>query len=460
MGVASFVCTYLYGPFAVIKTAVESYIHIAKNILKRVESVASALMSTLTHVIDKSLAQIVNLVKEYEKELFDMLYDSIFGSDRSFWCSKLWKCVALFSELLDSNSWLNQKLRRYLEKKCKSTATLDLMDLIHQSIDDFIVFQETVCNAGFTVEFGISYIKQLLEWCSAQVAEFTSFLKRNIKRLKLLLEDYLNTVIDWGIIDYLEKLANFFACAFDPKATSCAEIDTANNFYNEALAKLKLTKSGQGYNLSPEYRNAIYGGLEGTANYCSNIKGDIDAAFAKCIDPEKLKNANAAYNLSENIFPGGMSYSEFKRGSWKNNKVVKKFRATRDAYETAWENFRTQKTKDDDYTLNDELKNTYIDMNGDVYIKDGCDYILFNEYLEDCELTEPEEEEVVSSVPLPKGSMLWGDEIISIVEAGVRIKKNKEEDAAMVEECKALHEYVNSWKNNAGGTVRYAEATI
>ena len=34
MGYASLVCTYLYGSFAILKAAIETYIHVAKNVLK------------------------------------------------------------------------------------------------------------------------------------------------------------------------------------------------------------------------------------------------------------------------------------------------------------------------------------------------------------------------------------------------------------------------------------------
>jgi len=78
---------------------------------------------------------------------------------------------------------------------------------IRDIISDFLKFQQIICSAGFTVEFGISYIKSLLGWCKEQMEAYLSWVERKIKSLKLALEGYLNTVIDWGVLDYLEKIS-------------------------------------------------------------------------------------------------------------------------------------------------------------------------------------------------------------------------------------------------------------
>ena len=210
MGFASLVCTYLYGTFALVKTVLEGIVKLAKNLIKRLDTLATTLMTTVRYTINATMRTIVNLVKQYEKELFDLLYNAVFGTDKSFWCNRLWKCAALLAELLDSNSWLNGMIKRWLERKCRKTGAFDMMDLIKESITDFSQFQQTVCAAGFTVEFGISYIKKLFEWCSETIDSYLKFLERNIKRLKLLAEKYLNTLIDWDIMTYLDKLMSFF----------------------------------------------------------------------------------------------------------------------------------------------------------------------------------------------------------------------------------------------------------
>ena len=280
MGVPSLICTYLYGSFMLIKNTLEGYLQVAKNMLKRVDALAMALMNTCRIMMDTTMTVMIKMVKQYEKELMDMIYNSIFGTDRSFWCNKLWNCLALLAELLDSNSWLCSKLKSYLERKCRSTQVFNTMDAIAEAANDFLKFQQIVCDAGFTAEFGISYIKQLFAWIKGIVEEYLQFIERQWKRLRLLAESYLNLVIDWGIIDWLEKLISFFMCAFDDSA-SCAELATAKNFYDDYLSKLKLEKNGEGYDLSREYKNSIYGTLEGAKQMAKNLKHEVDEAYDK-----------------------------------------------------------------------------------------------------------------------------------------------------------------------------------
>lgn len=443
---------------AVIRTALEAYTKLAKNLIKKLDTLASSLMTTVTYVINATMRTIVNLVKQYEKELFDMLYNAVFGTDKSFWCNKLWKCAALLAELLDSNSWLNSLIRRWLQRKCKNTAAFDIMDLIKQSVTDFSAFQQTVCQAGFTVEFGVSYIKRLFEWCASVLDGYFKFLERNIKRLRLLAEGYLNTVIDWGVIDYFEKLMSFFTCAFDD-SYSCSEIATASNFYQDAMSKLKLAKNGDGYDLSSEYKNSIYGGLEGAKNRCSNLKQEIDAAYAKCIDPDKLKKANSAYSLSKNIFPGGMSWDDVKEGNWKNNHIVKKWNLTRDAYMDAW-NRATR--GGNGQTFKELMDGTFIDEDGNIYVKNGCDYVLLDDHLTEADRYRGDtwRPDWSLSSPPNNDAMVWNDEIISVNEAAIRIYENDPKDQEMINECRTLYEFINGWKRNPDGAIRYQEQMI
>ena len=68
-------------------------------------------------------------------------------------------------------------------------------------LSDIKQFQEIMCSAGFSIEFGISYIKQLFSSCARLMDQYLNFLDRNIRRLKKLAEGYLNTIIDWGVLD-------------------------------------------------------------------------------------------------------------------------------------------------------------------------------------------------------------------------------------------------------------------
>ena len=90
MSATSLMCTYLFGTFELVRAAVEGYTSIAKGLLSRIESVATAAITVVEYMMDHTIRLVVDLVKQYEKELFDMLYNALFGSDKSFWCHKLW----------------------------------------------------------------------------------------------------------------------------------------------------------------------------------------------------------------------------------------------------------------------------------------------------------------------------------------------------------------------------------
>ena len=329
------------------------------------------------------------------------------------------------------------------------------MDLIAQSITDFGAFQQTVCDARFTVEFGVSYIKKLFEMCSSLMDDYLKFIERNYKRLRLLVDGYLNTLIDWGLFDYLDKLMSFFTCAFDD-SYSCSEIATAENYYAEALSVFKIEKKGAGYDLSTEFKNSVYGSLEGTKNQVSNLKLEIDAAYAKCVDPGRLKKANAAYSLSKNILPGGMTPADIREGRWRNSRIVRKFALTKDSFIRAWKGYRP----DADVTFKELVDGTYIDQSGSVYVKDGCNYVKLDGYLP----LAPETKTVdfMASAPTDNGAMVWNDEIISVTDAAYRIATGAEdeENRRMTAECKSLYEFINEWKHNPDGAVRYGEQLI
>jgi len=445
MGVPSLICTYLYGSFMVIKNALEGYLQVAKNMLKRVDTLAMALMNTCRIMMDTTMTVMIKMVKQYEKELMDMIYNSIFGTDRSFWCNKLWNCLALLAELLNSNSWLCSKLKSYLERKCRSTQVFNTMDAIAEAATDFLKFQQIVCDAGFTAEFGISYIKQLFAWIKGIVEEYLQFIERQWKRLRLLAESYLNLVIDWGIIDWLEKLISFFMCAFDDSA-SCAELATAKNFYDDYLSKLKLEKNGEGYDLSREYKNSIYGALEGAKQMAKNLKHEVDEAYDKCVDPNKLKQAEKAVNLSKHIFPGGMSWSDIKEGRWEKHSLVKKYHIEKEKLKEIYRGHTNT------YPPGNYLESYEYDDAGNIYLRVGCDRINVGSSLTPI----PEEViEIYTDIPISYSMVQnnFDNEVYTLVEAAKEIKENPNTDFA--KEAISLYNALNGWLRNPDGAKRY-----
>lgn len=458
MSATSLMCTYLFGTFELIRAAIEGYTSIAKGLLSRIESVATAAITVVEYMMDHTIRLVVDMVKQYEKELFDMLYNALFGSDKSFWCHKLWKCLALLNELLDKDSWLMRKIRGWWKSQCMDgeDGFGDLLDNMNSVISDFSKFQQVVCSAGFTVEFGISYIKEFLGWCKDQAMTYENWIGRKIRSLRKLCEKYLDTLIDMGVIDYLEKLCNFFMCAFDD-SVSCSEIATASNYFNHAMSVMKLQKSGDSYTISTEYKNSIYGSLEGAQAELSNLKTEIDSTYKLCVDPQKIKKANNAFNLSKNVFPGGLDgddlkWNNLKNGSWKKISVIRKFSTTKDNIISAWNTMFPG--KDLDFTA---LENgMFMGPDGKLYVKDGCQYVPFD-------LPElPPDEQIdttVLSTDSGDNTMIWnGDMFVTITDAAVQIATDPTSDFAV--DCQNLSSFINNWKTDADGVLRYNKQVL
>lgn len=448
MGVASLVCTYLYGSLELIRTTVEGFIQIAKNLIKKVDSLAAALMNTCRILMDKTMSVMIKLVKQYEKELMDMLYSATLGKIDWLWCGKLWNCLALLAELIDENSWLVRKIRDWMSSQCKTSMIPNQLAAIAQAAKDFDQFRRLICEAGFTVEFGISYIKQLFNFIKGAVEEYLAFITRQWKRLKLLAEEYLNTVIDWGVIDWLEKLISFFTCAFDDSA-SCAEIATADNFYQDAMAKLKLQKDGEGYDLSKEYKNSIYGPLEGAKKMAKQLQLEVDDAYDKCVDPQKLKAAEKAVNLSEHLFPGGMSWTDIKEGRWEKHSLVQKYHMEKEKLKKIWRD-RTKHSPSVNF-----LESYETDDEGNVWLVYGCNRWLVNDDLEKEgeKLDEPKVIEFTANIPVGHSLVLDENKVYMLAEAAIEIKTNPDSDFS--KECIAISNMINGWLRNPDGAKRY-----
>lgn len=448
MGVASLVCTYLYGSLELIRTTVEGFIQIAKNLIKKVDSLAAALMNTCRILMDKTMSVMIKLVKQYEKELMDMLYSATLGKIDWLWCGKLWNCLALLAELIDENSWLVRKIRDWMSSQCKTSMIPNQLAAIAQAAKDFDQFRRLICEAGFTVEFGISYIKQLFNFIKGAVEEYLAFITRQWKRLKLLAEEYLNTVIDWGVIDWLEKLMSFFTCAFDDSA-SCAEIATADNFYQDAMTKLKLQKDGEGYDLSKEYKNSIYGPLEGAKKMAKQLQLEVDDAYDKCVDPQKLKAAEKAVNLSEHLFPGGMSWTDIKEGRWEKHSLVQKYHMEKEKLKKIWRD-RTKHSPSVNF-----LESYETDDEGNVWLVYGCNRWLVNDDLEKEgeKLDEPKVIEFTANIPVGHSLVLDENKVYMLAEAAIEIKTNPDSDFS--KECIAISNMINGWLRNPDGAKRY-----
>jgi hypothetical protein len=216
------------------------------------------------------------------------------------------------------------------------------------------------------------------------------------------------------------------------------------------MSVLKLQKSGDSYNISTEYRNSIYGGLEGAQVQISNLKTEIDSTYKLCVDPHKLKNANNAYNLSKNIFPGGLEGDDLKwhnlrDGSWKKIRAVRYFSTTIDSFKAAWEQLHPGEELD----LEELEDGTFTDEEGNIYVKKDCGY----EQLPLERLPEEYDEEILSTESGDNHMMFDGHKFITVTEAAIRIARDPTSDFAV--DCQNLSSFINNWRKDSDGALRY-----
>lgn len=453
MGFSTIVCSYIYGTFEVLVGALEGFINAAKGTITRLESIAQAGWTLWKYTIEKFVQTTINLIQVYEKKIVDMIYDpsNEDALGHGIWCSRLWDCLTFVNELLDPNSLLFKQLNAWFSKQCTGNfVNDDLLNNIRSLLTDFQTFQQTVCAYGFTFEFGISMIKQILNEYKKKLIGYGAQLTKRIGQLKRSAMIYLDWTIDTGIIDYLTKIEGLFNCVIDSNET-CASIATASNYFANACAKLHIQKNGDSWCVDPLFLNELYGGLEGANVLIDNAKLEIDEICNVLVNPKEVKRANKAYNLSKSIFPGGLSWSDItnENGSlsitkltsgktWAKHHLVTKYNQTKDSLIAAW----NRETDHKPITVEKLIDGTSIDENGNIYINDGCKLIQI--YPE--ELNPPIEEDYFSCEPGSNEILIDSDKVISITQAAINISKNPDSELAI--RCELIWRKLNDWSKN------------
>ena len=319
MGIGDILCEYIYGSFLVVKAALEVAQKTAKALLKAANTLFDTLMSLCRYVIDIGIETILNAIRVFQKWLVDKLLNFDFDAI----CQGLFRCTEFLEQVLDPNSLLCRTVRKYTNYNPGPQEELYAM------IGDFREFKNQVCSFGFTFNFGLSAVKEMLDSYYAMCTEFLDMLERNKERIRRFLQKYLDTLIDIGVFDMLDRLKKFFDCVLIDTEI-CSNIRTANSFYNTCLRKMCIEESGDGYkldsNMSAEYMNAF----DSRINNLNNSKNDLKKLIDSMLNPSQVNAAKNAFNISANIFPGGASWKDIKEGNfWKKNKCYQYFKMKR-----------------------------------------------------------------------------------------------------------------------------------
>lgn len=361
MGIGDILCEYIYGGFLVVKAALEVAQKTAKALLKAANTLFDTLMSLCRYVIDVGIETILNAIRVFQKWLVDKLLNFDFDAI----CQGLFRCTEFLEQVLDPNSLLCRTIRKY------TNYNPGPQEELYRTIGDFREFKNQVCSFGFTFNFGLSAVKEMLDAYYAMCTEFLDMLDRNKERIRRFLQKYLDTLIDIGVFDMLDRLKKFFDCVLIDTEI-CSNIRTANSFYNTTLRKLCIEESGDGYkldsNMSAEYMNAF----DSRINNLNNSKNDLKKLIDSMLNPSQVNAAKNAFNLSAMIFPGGASWKDIKEGNfWKKNRCYQYFKMKRRAFINS---FKRQHPEYEaagtdailgNMTINDDAGYVEITMNGD-----------------------------------------------------------------------------------------------
>ena len=327
MGIGDIICEYIYGSFLLLKAALEVAQKTSKALLKALDTLFNTLMSWCRFVVDVAIKAVLDAIRVFQKWLIDQLLNF----DFSALCNGMFRCAALLEEVLDPNSLMSRTLKKYTNYNARPQEEL------YAIVGDFKEFKDTVCNFGFTYNFGLSAIKSLLNTYEAMCEEFLDMLERNKERIRRFLQRYLDTLIDIGVFDLLDRLKKFFDCVLID-TDICSNIRTANSFYNTMLAKMWIEESGDGYKIQTEKATYFMNAFDSRINQFSNTKQELKKLIDSMLAPSQVLAAKNAFNLSANIFPGGMSWEDIKNGNWKNNRCYNYFKMKRRAFIAAFKN--------------------------------------------------------------------------------------------------------------------------
>ena len=329
MGIGDILCEYIYGSFLTVKAALEVAQKTSKALLKALDTLYNTLMSIVRFVIDVGIETILNAIRVFQKWLVDKLLNFDFDAI----CQGLFRCTEFLEQVLDPNSLLCRTIRKY------TNYNPGPQEELYKVVSDFKEFKNQICSFGFTYNFGLSAVKEMLNQYYAMCTEFLDMLDRNKERVRRFLQKYLDTLIDIGVFDMLDRLKKFFDCVLIDTEI-CSNIRTANSFYNTCLRKMCIEETGDGYRLdstmSAEYMNTF----DSRINNLNNAKNDLKKLIDSMLSPSQVNAANNAFNIAANILPGGASWKDIKNGDfWKKNKCYQYFKINRIAFINS---FKTQ----------------------------------------------------------------------------------------------------------------------
>ena len=260
MGLTDVLCDYIYSSFQKLKKAIEKIEKICKEYIKKLIKVADGIKNVIRLTISDIVKKINKSIEDIRKNIKPLLIDG--PGKIPILCDDMWNCLALLQELLDSGSAFYKSVKKNVLNQCMSESQKNIADHLSDLIGDYTKFRDIICNSSFGIEFSIDAIKLSLKTFKLSAINYNKLLGKKLKILNGQLDTYLHIVMDQGLCDFLNALIRFFNCAFGTNFSEidsdinidlnpCAEISTAQNFFNDVLASVHLIQVGDTYKLDP-----------------------------------------------------------------------------------------------------------------------------------------------------------------------------------------------------------------
>lgn len=486
MGLTDVLCDYIYSSFQKLKKAIEKIEKICKEYVKKLIKVADGIKNIIRLTISDAVRKINQSIEDIRKNIKPLLIDG--PRKIPILCDDIWKCLALLQELLDSDSAFYKSIKKNVLNQCMSESQKNIADHLSDLIGDYMKFRDIICNSLFGIEFSIDAIKLSLKTFKLSTINYKKLLGKNLKILNGQLDTYLHIVMDHGLCDFMDALIRFFNCAFGTNFSEldneinidlnpCAEISTAQNFFNDVLASVHLIQVGDTYKLDPEFKASIVSTIESMKAICQDVIDNIDQLNQIMVNPTEVKVGFKGYENAVHVFQG--SVNGVKTGQWTAKKMYKKYLTNSDTIVNAFYEKKTkrtttlkskpnktiynglnQKNSGNKYNRSWILSHTFIDDEGNVYVKDGCDYILLDN------LPKYTSQDVLNYTPvidyMTDCSDISNDETIVDPDTGelinqteVSIKISKDPNSGLAVRCKQIWSTINNMYNEQNIVRKY-----
>lgn len=313
------ICTYIYSAFIVAKTLFEVCLSLAQLFLDYIENVALAIINAINTTITGIISLVESIVEtaSFTLELSEGLKGKI--------CANLFRCNAFIEDLVNPDGGFTKSMKFILRKTNSGEYNQGLYDFqteIYGIIQDFKTFSDTICNSGLTFNFATDAIDTLLTKAKKQINYCYDWLNKKIKYVKRQIQKYIQYVIDLGIFDFLDQFKSFFNCVLTDSAI-CTSIETVHSYFNDSLAKLHLVPGSNGYNIDPEFEESLTGSLSAASHKARDIELQINQLLIETSNVITENFKAGGFDVFKNIFPGGMSWKDIKKGNIEKLKISK-----------------------------------------------------------------------------------------------------------------------------------------